>query len=100
SSSTPRWPCFPIFHRRLRMRLGTVLAFGILLATLSGCAAAGNPMASITGTLTYRQRIALPQGALVRVQLLDVSRADAPAILMGEHSFVSEHQVPLPFMVE
>ncbi|MCW5873571.1 MAG: YbaY family lipoprotein [Anaerolineales bacterium] len=87
------------------MRLISLLTFSVLLTALSGCAAGSSPasgsaMASISGTLTYRQRIALPADAQVIVRLADVSRADAPAILMGEHSFVAQHQVPLPFTVE
>src|SRR5262245_42190779 len=41
--------------------------------------------ATVTGTVTYRQRIALPPGAVIEVSLLDVSRAD-------NHGFVIEKQ--------
>lgn len=55
----------------------------------------------LNGTLTYRQRIALPDSATVSVILADVSLADAPAIDLGMHTFVSEgRQVPLPFSIE
>src|SRR5258708_34753519 len=40
----------------------------------------------VTGTVTYRQRIALPRQAVVQVQLLDVSKADAPAIVIAEQT--------------
>ena len=54
--------------------------------------------ASVTGTVTYRERIALPPNALVRVSLQDISRADAPAIVLGEQLTVSRsRQVPIPF---
>ncbi|GAA3547805.1 YbaY family lipoprotein [Zobellella aerophila] len=53
---------------------------------------------TLTGTLTYQQRIALPDDARVQVTLLDVSLADAPATQLAEHTFVTEgRQVPLPF---
>lgn len=70
--------------------------------TLTACSdeqptPAGN-QATLTGTLAYLQRIALPDDARVQVTLLDVSLADAPATQLAEHSFVSEgRQVPLPF---
>lgn len=54
----------------------------------------------VTGTLTYLVRMALPPDAVVRVQIQDVSRADAPMILIGEQVFVTDGaQVPLPFAV-
>jgi uncharacterized lipoprotein YbaY/heat shock protein HslJ len=40
--------------------------------------------AQVTGTVTYLQRIALPADAVLRVQLLNTSRADAPATVLAE----------------
>ncbi len=58
------------------------------------------PMASVTGTLTTRERMALPAEAIVTVQLVDVSLADAPASLISEQSFTAGgRQVPLPFVL-
>lgn len=37
-------------------------------------------------TVTYRERIALPPDAVLELKLLDVSRADAPAIMISEMS--------------
>jgi putative lipoprotein len=51
----------------------------------------------VSGTVTYRERMALPPGAVVVVSLLDVSRADAPAVTMAEQRIEVEHQVPIPF---
>jgi putative lipoprotein len=54
--------------------------------------------ATVTGTVTYRQRIALPPNAIVKVQLRDVSRMDAPAILIDEQTISTNgKQVPIPF---
>ncbi|HVU11408.1 MAG TPA: YbaY family lipoprotein [Phototrophicaceae bacterium] len=54
----------------------------------------------LTGTVTYRERMALPPDAVVRVQLQDVSVADAPSLLLGEQVIVTNGaQVPIPFMV-
>jgi putative lipoprotein len=56
---------------------------------------------SITGTVTYRQRIALPPGSVVRVRLEDGSRADAPAVTLAESEIVTTgEQVPIPFALE
>lgn len=55
-------------------------------------------LATVTGTVTYRPRIALPPNAVLEVQLVDVSRADAPAITLASQSIVTGgRQVPIPF---
>ncbi len=52
----------------------------------------------ISGTVTYRQRIALPQSAILTVALLDVSRADASASVVAEQRFpTAGRQVPISF---
>ena len=57
-------------------------------------------MSSVTGSLTYRERMALPPEAIVTVQLVDVSQADAPASLISEQSFpTAGRQVPLSFVL-
>ncbi len=54
--------------------------------------------ATVTGTVTYLPRIAMPPGAVLEVSLVDVSRADAPAIVLASQSTVfGERQVPIPF---
>ena len=59
----------------------------------------GGP-ASVTGTVTYRERIALPPHAEVTVTLADVSRADAAVIPIGATTFRADgRQVPLPFAI-
>jgi uncharacterized lipoprotein YbaY len=55
---------------------------------------------AVTGTVTYRERIALPPDAVVRVQLEDTSRADAPAVVIGEQVIdPMGRQVPIPFSI-
>jgi para-nitrobenzyl esterase len=52
----------------------------------------------LTGTVTYRQRIALPAGSVVAVQLQDVSHADAPATVLASQTITTTgQQVPIPF---
>lgn len=53
---------------------------------------------TITGTVSYLPRIALPPDAIIEVSLVDVSRADAPAITLSSQKIVSGgRQVPFPF---
>jgi putative lipoprotein len=74
---------------------------------LSGCARPGVMPAAeaavnarVTGTLSYMQRIALPPTALIKVQLADVSRADAPADVLGEQAIqAAGKQVPFSFEI-
>ncbi len=56
--------------------------------------------AKVTGTVTYRERIALTPNAAVEVKLVDVSRADAPAVTIGEQTIEDPGQVPIAFEIE
>lgn len=59
------------------------------------------PEAKVTGTVTYLEKIALPAGAVVGVNLLDVSKQDAPAVTIGEQVITtSGNQVPFPFEIK
>jgi len=52
----------------------------------------------VSGTVAYRERIAMPENAVLTMQLQDVSLADAPAKVIAEQKFTfAGHQVPLPF---
>ncbi|MCT0218611.1 YbaY family lipoprotein [Synechococcus sp. CS-1329] len=51
----------------------------------------------IEGTASYRERIALPAGASLKVELQDVSRADAAAEVLARTVVSPAGQVPLPF---
>jgi uncharacterized lipoprotein YbaY len=53
---------------------------------------------TVSGAVTYLPRIALPANAVVDVSLVDVSRADAPAITLASQSIITGgRQVPIPF---
>jgi putative lipoprotein len=54
----------------------------------------------VTGSVTYRERMALPADAIVHVSLLDVSLMDVAAKLISEQTITPEHQVPIPFALE
>ena len=80
----------------LRFASAIALAF-----SLAACASTGVPAertVAVTGSIAYRERIALPPTAQIEVRLDDVSRADAPATNMATQSFASEgRQVPFAF---
>lgn len=73
----------------------------VLMAGTESLAAfetAGTASASVSGTVAYRERIALPPNAVVTVRLLDVSRADAAATTIAETVIQTNgRQVPIPF---
>jgi len=53
----------------------------------------------VTGSVTYLERVALPPKAVIKVQLVDVSRADAPAVALGEQ-IISTDGKQVPFFFE
>lgn len=58
-------------------------------------------IATVTGTVTYRQRVALSPNAVVEVKLLDVSRSDAPAVTIAEQVIrPARRQVPIKFEIQ
>jgi uncharacterized lipoprotein YbaY len=60
----------------------------------------GAPAEVLRGTVTYRQRSALPAGAVVTVEFVDISRADAPATVMASQTIKTQgEQVPIPFFL-
>ncbi len=54
----------------------------------------------VTGSVFYRERIALPPDAEIIVKLVDVSRADAPAVVLAEQIIVPVGSVPVDFELE
>lgn len=76
-----------------------VIAIASLLASLSSCAYIPHDpsFASLTGTITYRQRVALLPEAVVLVQLVDTSRPDANVDIVAEERIEKPGQVPVKF---
>lgn len=90
------------------MRMIKTIAF-VAMLLLPGMSPAGEegPAAGvsgnallITGSVTYRERMALPKDAIIHVSLLDVSLMDVAAKLIAEQTITPEHQVPIPFALE
>ena len=80
-----------------------------LVLFLSGCTSThivpatgtGTTTSKVTGSVTYRERIALPPSAVITVKLVDVSLADAPAVLIAEQVIATAgRQVPFEFALE
>ena len=57
----------------------------------------GNSSGIISGTVSYRERIALPPDAVVEVVLLDVSRMDVAATTIAEQTIEPSGQIPIQF---
>ncbi|MDC5852783.1 YbaY family lipoprotein [Vibrio europaeus] len=73
-------------------KMFALVATAVLGLVLVGCQSAEttqsqNKVESVTGTVSYRERIALPKGSLITVTLQDVSLADAPAKVIAKHRF-------------
>ena len=88
----------------MRSRTGLVA-----LALISACGGQKNVQevepsrhdrGTVTGTVYYLERSALPPDAEVVVQLLDASRADAPAEVIAEDAISKGKQVPISFKLE
>ena len=58
-----------------------------------------SPNASVSGSVTYRERLALTPGATLVMELRDVSYADAPAPLIARQTIPGPGQVPIKFKV-
>jgi len=70
------------------------------LAALTACGAGTNlpaPAHAVTGHVTYRERMALPPDAEVRVMLVEASRGDSTAPAADTTLRAEGRQVPLPF---
>ena len=62
---------------------------------------AAGAAARLNGVVTYLQRIALSPDAVVEVSLQDISRADAPAVVVASQTIqTGGKQVPIPFALD
>ena len=98
----------------MRCRTTLLIAIGILalLILVANCQTAPGPSdgtleipserepnAAVSGTVTYRERIALTPGATLVVELRDVSLQDAAAPLIARQTIENPGQVPISFRV-
>ena len=82
------------------------MARGILLLVLllAGCAHAQKPVAvhdtqfgKVTGSVTYREKVAFDSTWTVSVTLADVARSDAKGTVVSTQNIKNAHGVPVPF---
>lgn len=89
-------------------RLSVLLLLAAFTPGTGGCApppnepgsGAGNAAdsATVTGSVSYRERIALPPNTVVHVLLRDLSQTEAPDVAVAEQTIRPEgRQVPIPF---
>jgi putative lipoprotein len=84
-------------------KLAELFIFGLAPLVLGGLIMPGAIAAeeiTVTGEVSYRERIALPPNAVLTVRLLDVSLADAPETVVGEQKIEPAGQVPIKFEIK
>lgn len=105
SARTDRWRDVP--PSATSAALAALLAFAAagcttpaapVIAPVPVPAARPAAVASVTGTATYRERMALPPGAVFEAVIEDISKADAPAVVLGRTE-VTSMQVPVSFTI-
>ena len=82
------------------VRIARALALSLTALPLAACATLGpsEQPVSVTGQITYRERIALPPTAQIEIQLSDVSLMDAPSRTIAQQTFTADgRQVPFAF---
>ncbi len=78
-----------------------IISLFVVLLCVAGLASArgADPQAVVQGTASYRERMALPPEAVFEAVIVDVSRADAPADVLGHVRLESPGQVPIRFEI-
>lgn len=66
----------------------------------SGAAAPSAERARVTGTVSYRQRVALPDDAVLELSLHETPRGDAPVQRLANVRIVRPGQVPIRFSID
>ena len=98
---------------RVRTVIALALAVGVLVLAAAACRSEPAPAnatteipsrrppdAAVSGSVTYRERLALTPQATLVVELRDVSYADASAPLIARQTIPGPGQVPIRFRVE
>ncbi|HXZ79754.1 MAG TPA: YbaY family lipoprotein [Terriglobales bacterium] len=81
----------------MRERAG-ILACSLALLIISQFVSGQEKAGKITGTVAYRERVALPPNAMLTIRMEDVSKQDVGATLIAGTAFSANgRQVPIPF---
>jgi putative lipoprotein len=54
----------------------------------------------VTGSVMYRERIALTPDAVVQVEVVELTQDGSPGTVIGQQTIKSPAQVPIPFSVD
>ena len=73
-----------------------LIVWTLPILNIMGCGVM-NQQDKIQGSVTYRERIALPPNAQLEIVLADVSLADAPYKAIAEKKIIPAGQVPILF---
>lgn len=79
-------------------RVAFGLMFTLLLLAAPGLASAQGP-AAVSGTLTYRERIALPANAIVTVQIAELRTGAAPQVIAEQRFTTNGAQPPFRYTI-
>ena len=98
---------------KVKNTLLAAVAISVVLVTLAACESnprpanitvevlsGRSPNASVSGAVTYRERLDLSPGAKLVVELRDVSYADAASTLIARQTISDPGQIPIKFKVE
>lgn len=77
-------------------RAAVALVFAIMLLAIPGVAGAQGA-AAVSGTLTYRERVALPANAVVTVQVARVNATGAPQVVAEQRFTTNGAQPPFRY---
>ena len=80
--------------------LGGLVACGADRSVDQATTGSDNAVTQVTGTLTYRERMALPPGAIAEVWLLDTSLADVAAVEIAYQKIEDPGNPPISFALE
>ncbi len=81
------------------MKLVGLTTLGVLAACAGNSSMSGMP-GTVAGSVTYREHLALPTDAALRVQLFDMTGQDSVPAAVADTTLQPEgRQVPLPFLL-
>ena len=86
----------------MTLRLSRLLAIAVpaaILATAAACESLG-PTGAVTGEVRSAREVALPEGTVVTIKLLDTTLADASSMELGRDVIENADRLPVSFRIE
>jgi putative lipoprotein len=78
-------------------RIAAVLALSLLALSCASTDQKKDEMATVSGTISYLERIALGPDAVAQIRLVDLDLVDKPGYLVAQKAIESPGQVPIAF---